>query len=61
MLEFYRLWVISSAGRASRFELNFDLILDCGQLAQLVEHLAYIERVGGSSPSLPTKKESKFS
>ena len=31
--------------------------LDClryGRLAQLVEHLVYTERVGGSSPSLPT-------
>ena len=26
----------------------------CGRLAQLVEHLVYTERVGGSSPSPPT-------
>ncbi len=25
-----------------------------GRLAQLVEHLVYTERVGGSSPSAPT-------
>ena len=27
-----------------------------GRLAQLVEHLVYTERVGGSSPSPPTKE-----
>ena len=27
-----------------------------GRLAQLVEHLVYTERVGGSSPSSPTNK-----
>jgi hypothetical protein len=27
---------------------------DRGRLAQLVEHLVYTERVGGSSPSPPT-------
>jgi hypothetical protein len=27
-----------------------------GRLAQLVEHLVYTERVGGSSPSPPTNK-----
>jgi 3'(2'), 5'-bisphosphate nucleotidase len=26
-----------------------------GRLAQLVEHLVYTERVGGSSPSAPTR------
>ena len=30
-----------------------------GRLAQLVEHLVYTERVGGSSPSPPTTTESK--
>ncbi len=29
--------------------------LRAGRLAQLVEHLVYTERVGGSSPSLPTR------
>ena len=28
-----------------------------GRLAQLVEHLVYTERVGGSSPSSPTNFE----
>lgn len=28
---------------------------ELGRLAQLVEHLVYTERVGGSNPSLPTK------
>jgi hypothetical protein len=27
-----------------------------GRLAQLVEHLVYTERVGGSSPSPPTRR-----
>ena len=27
---------------------------EAGRLAQLVEHLVYTERVGGSSPSSPT-------
>jgi hypothetical protein len=30
-----------------------------GRLAQLVEHLVYTERVGGSSPSAPTRKTRK--
>ena len=30
-------------------------VLRAGRLAQLVEHLVYTERVGGSSPSLPTR------
>ena len=30
----------------------------CGRLAQLVEHLVYTERVGGSSPSAPTTARS---
>jgi len=29
-----------------------------GRLAQLVEHLVYTERVGGSSPSAPTTNNS---
>ena len=28
-----------------------------GRLAQLVEHLVYTERVGGSSPSPPTRRQ----
>ncbi len=28
-----------------------------GRLAQLVEHLVYTERVGGSSPSAPTSPD----
>ena len=30
-------------------------VVACGRLAQLVEHLVYTERVGGSSPSPPTR------
>jgi hypothetical protein len=32
----------------------------CGRLAQLVEHLVYTERVGGSSPSAPTTEIRHF-
>ena len=35
------------------------MFLGLGRLAQLVEHLVYTEGVKGSSPLLPTKKESK--
>jgi hypothetical protein len=31
-----------------------------GRLAQLVEHLVYTERVGGSSPSAPTMEIPHF-
>src|SRR4030088_2631319 len=36
---------------------NRGILLDlpAGRLAQLVEHLVYTERVGGSSPSPPTR------
>ena len=36
--------------------MRYDLgsVVECGRLAQLVEHLVYTERVGGSSPSPPT-------
>ncbi len=34
---------------------------DRGRLAQLVEHLAYTERVGGSNPSPPTRLRRLFS
>jgi hypothetical protein len=33
------------------FVVGLDYSSSCGPLAQLVEHLAYIQNVGGSSPS----------
>ncbi len=36
-----------------------DYLMADGRLAQLVEHLVYTERVGGSSPSPPTSKDLK--
>jgi hypothetical protein len=37
--------------RSDRAKAHFP---EQGRLAQLVEHLVYTERVGGSSPSAPT-------
>ena len=50
----------AQAGDATKRQLTFAAnplnprFLEGGRLAQLVEHLVYTERVGGSSPSAPT-------
>ncbi len=45
---------VAVGGRPLSFRANFGDGYPVGRLAQLVEHLVYTERVGGSSPSSPT-------